>query len=794
MRVLLVHLPNVTVADPALGQPLGARAQVAARIVDLLPGTTLDGGRGTFRRATYKMTFTIDGDEPTVVDVEIDHGEGLTALKRIVDKTGWRAIDPAGPNFIDLDATRAAGSLVASASNQPPETTDASVVGGNEPLPGASQTHARPRPAAGRHSPDSVGARRPRTPAEKRADAVIRCVLVTLGVLFMFAFAVFTPGPSLLTARPSLPDPIYGLAWYIVFAAVAGMPLYAVALALTAIARTRQFGLAFAAGSAAATLFMAFPGSVHTFSMGNLHLNGGLLLATIAGAVQVVLIALAGRALAALTLTPRFIAAALVGFLVPCLYGGGVSRALASHETTLLMEPMLADKRHAAVTRTVDQIRDCVERYAASYPDRGVPVSLQQLGPNGEQCLTAAIAVGQDWGYQFSYLAGVPNAAGIVQMYSLCARPTKFPSDGKETLVANQHSGTRVRAREEPGVTDSYSCVEAYDEAVAGIEHCAMTYAAAHPQAGYPPTLGDVRGCMMTSGSSDFRTHSIRKDEHRYTYIAGPPDERGVIAQFEIYGVARATYAGADQVLADETGVVRVGRAQRLATPFDPLEEDDRKSASESQERNRLGPQELRTRCEAGDQAWCLDLAAYTRRLAAGQVSRGEDADVDTIVRRYSAACESGTASACASLGDFFSDGRVVPVDLVRAAPLLDRACTLGSGEACHRFATLLRESSTQMGADFVGRRQRAVELDQRGCGLRDGESCFALAEMYLQGGAASRSRATSLFEDGCRFGVAEACHRLAQLHGSDLRLLLKACARGDFPECADLNPPVGQL
>ena len=159
-------------------------------------------------------------------------------------------------------------------------------------------------------------------------------------------------------------------------------------------------------------------------------------------------------------------------------------------------------------------------------------------------------------------IAGVSNAAGIVQMYSLCARPTKFPSDGRETLVANQHSGTRGRVREELGVTDSYSCVEASDEAVAAIEHCAMTYAAAHPQAGYPPTLDDVRGCVMRSGSSDFRTHSIRKDEHRYTYIAGPPDEKGVIARFEIYGVARATYTGADQVLADETGVVRVGRAQ----------------------------------------------------------------------------------------------------------------------------------------------------------------------------------------------------------------------------------------
>jgi TPR repeat protein len=291
---------------------------------------------------------------------------------------------------------------------------------------------------------------------------------------------------------------------------------------------------------------------------------------------------------------------------------------------------------------------------------------------------------------------------------------------------------------------------------------------------------------------SDVRTHSIQKNSLRYMYIAGAPDERGVIARFEIYGVSRGTYAGAARVWADETGMVRIGHAQELATPLDPLEQDDRKSASESQQRIKLGPVEMKTRCETGDQQWCLDLAAYERQAAEELILRGETADIPFIVRLYSSACDSGIASACASLGDFYLDGKIVRSNLLKAGPLLDRACTLGDGNACHRFATLLRESSTQEDADYAGRRQRAADLDQRGCGFRSGGSCLTLAEFYWQGGAPSRARAEGLFEESCRLGVAEACHRLAGIRENDQRLLLKACASGGFAECPDLNPLAG--
>ena len=622
MRVLLVHLPNGDVSEP--GQPLGPRAQVAARIVELLPGTVFQGGLGSFRRRSYAVIFRIEGDEPTAVDVEVDHNEGLTALRRIVEKTGWQVIDPSGPYFVDL-------------------------AGPSEPTPSASTQAASPAP------------RRQPTPTANRANTVVPSLSLVLAVVVLVAF---------------------------------------------------------------------------------------------------------------------------VGLVVPWIYRGGISRVLASPET----EAAVAERR-AVLTRTLDHVRGCIDKYEASHPDRGFPAGLQQLGPDGEHCLAAGIAGGEDAGYQFTYFPGIANAAGTIQIYSLCARPARFPSAGRDTFVVNPRAGTKLRRPDRPDATDSYTCAAAYDDGVATIEHCAVEYAAAHPQTGYPATLADVHGCVMTSGATDVRTHSIQKSDFRYMYIAGAPDDRGVIARFEIYGVSRAGYAGAYRMWSDESGTVRIGHAQELATPLDPLEQDDRKSTSESQRRIKLGSGEMKTRCQAGDQEWCLDLAAYERQAAAELIDRGETADIPSIVRLYSGACDSGIASACASLGDFYLDGKIVRSNLLKAGPLLDRACTLGDGNACHRFATLLRESSTQEDADYAGRRQRAAALDQHGCELRSGGSCLTLAEFYWQGGAPSRARAESLFEESCRLGVAEACHRLAGIRDNDQRLLLKACASGGFAECPELNP-----
>jgi len=95
-HLTLVDVPSeVQAPDLAQARPLGTRAQLAARLADLLPGTTFDSdGRGSFRRGAYEIVFVIPELEPVRIDAEIDRPEAWTSLKRIADKTGWRVRRP----------------------------------------------------------------------------------------------------------------------------------------------------------------------------------------------------------------------------------------------------------------------------------------------------------------------------------------------------------------------------------------------------------------------------------------------------------------------------------------------------------------------------------------------------------------------------------------------------------------------------------------------------------------------------------------------------------------------------
>ena len=101
---------------------MGTPAVLSTRIAELLPGTTFDADRhGTFRRGGYEITFDFVAErtaiaQATAIEVTVGRGEGFTALKRIVEKTGWLALDPATLNPIDLDRSRTAGARTSSAS------------------------------------------------------------------------------------------------------------------------------------------------------------------------------------------------------------------------------------------------------------------------------------------------------------------------------------------------------------------------------------------------------------------------------------------------------------------------------------------------------------------------------------------------------------------------------------------------------------------------------------------------------------------------------------------------------
>ena len=102
--------------DPEVGEevrPLGSRAEVAARLTELLPGTEFDrGGHAVFHRAAYEIEFTIHTDPVTAVGVTMTEAGGFMPLARIVDKTGWSVIDVDSRRSIDVEASRKAGTIV----------------------------------------------------------------------------------------------------------------------------------------------------------------------------------------------------------------------------------------------------------------------------------------------------------------------------------------------------------------------------------------------------------------------------------------------------------------------------------------------------------------------------------------------------------------------------------------------------------------------------------------------------------------------------------------------------------
>jgi hypothetical protein len=103
---------DADVANPQ-GRPLGTRAQVASRFIELLPGTAFDeSGRGVFSRGSYQVAFMMYGDPPTSIGVAFNEPEAFTPLARVVEKTGWCLIDPEQKGFVDLAASRGAGRVV----------------------------------------------------------------------------------------------------------------------------------------------------------------------------------------------------------------------------------------------------------------------------------------------------------------------------------------------------------------------------------------------------------------------------------------------------------------------------------------------------------------------------------------------------------------------------------------------------------------------------------------------------------------------------------------------------------
>jgi serine/threonine-protein kinase len=130
------------------------------------------------------------------------------------------------------------------------------------------------------------------------------------------------------------------------------------------------------------------------------------------------------------------------------------------------------------------------------------------------------------------------------------------------------------------------------------------------------------------------------------------------------------------------------------------------------------------------------------------------------------------------------------------AAPLLDKACTGGSGEACKDLASLYHDGSGVGTKDGL----RAASLYAKACNISPPKGCNTLGVMYHNGDSVIQNdvRAAELYSQACNAGDALGCTNLGNSYwngrgvsNDDVRaaaLYSRACDAGNGAGCSSLG------
>ena len=131
-------------------------------------------------------------------------------------------------------------------------------------------------------------------------------------------------------------------------------------------------------------------------------------------------------------------------------------------------------------------------------------------------------------------------------------------------------------------------------------------------------------------------------------------------------------------------------------------------------------------------------------RRAWGFWARNQGIDRQYGLELYQAACQSGSAEACAHAGLQLADQ---PAQAKTALAALERSCELQSGAGCAHLAFLYATGKLVTKDD-----RRATQLYVRSCDLGDAQGCFNVGLMADQGrgGARNLPRAVAKYEEAC--------------------------------------------
>jgi hypothetical protein len=250
-------------------------------------------------------------------------------------------------------------------------------------------------------------------------------------------------------------------------------------------------------------------------------------------------------------------AGAVMAAFIPCLIlAGAAERAERLKYTT----PQPADPM--SLTTDLLALHRCNQDFSRAHPDKGYAESLEQLGPQGTQCLSASLTGGVDNKFTVRYVPGARSASGAIETYSLSAWETAPKATNWTTIYSNE-SGLIWYRLETPAGPMKAQLEQVYPGSdFAAVLRCVQELDPTHVRiyrGGNDPvkiTTRDeyIRNCIYGAVFSSADTFSLDGYEYRYRFSD---------YQFEV-SARPATYG--ETRLRSFLAIGRLGQNDRLAT------------------------------------------------------------------------------------------------------------------------------------------------------------------------------------------------------------------------------------
>lgn len=182
----------------------------------------------------------------------------------------------------------------------------------------------------------------------------------------------------------------------------------------------------------------------------------------------------------------------------------------------------------------------------------------------------------------------------------------------------------------------------------------------------------------------------------------------------------------------------------------------------------------------------------------------------------YKNACEQGDGDKCYNLGRMYMEGNGTDQSYYKAREAYKLGCEKGNNEdACREFGKLQSDGLGESPDDHVveqpsNQRQTSPVLKQSqfesykiACEQGDGDKCYSLGRMYMDGNGTDKSysKAREAYKQGCEqrsYSTMEACYALGKIYANGLgvgrnynkaqKLFKHTCRSGDSKGCGDLG------